>query len=102
MAPDGDFFAAICDGKADIATDHIEKFEENGIKLKSGDFLEADMIVSATGLDLNFLGNIEVTVDNEPVEPANLLNYKGMMYSGVQTYWPPSAIPMRHGLCAAI
>lgn len=83
LAPDGDFFSAICDGKAAIATDHIEAIKENGVQLKSGDFLEADIIVSATGLDLNFLGNIEVTVDNEPVEPANLLNYKGMMYSGI-------------------
>ena len=83
LAPDGNFFSAICEGKADIATDHIEEIQENGIKLKSGDFLKADVIVSATGLDLNFLGNIEVTVDNEPIEPSNLLNYKGMMYSGI-------------------
>ena len=83
LAPDGDFFTAIRDGKADIATDHIERITETGIELKSGETLEADIIVSATGLDLNFLGNIEVTVDNEPVEPANLLNYKGMMYSGI-------------------
>jgi cation diffusion facilitator CzcD-associated flavoprotein CzcO len=83
LAPDGDFFTAICEGKSDIATDHIAEIKENGIALKSGDFLEADIIVSATGLDLNFLGNIAVTVDNEVVEPANLLNYKGMMYSGI-------------------
>lgn len=83
LAPDGDFFTAICNGKADIATDHIERITETGIELKSGETLEADIIVSATGLDLNFVGNIDLTVDNEPVEPANLLNYKGMMYSGI-------------------
>ena len=83
LAPDGDFFTAICDGKADIATDHIERITSDGVLLKSGEKLEADIIVSATGLDLNFMGNVEVTVDNEPVEPANLLNYKGMMYSGI-------------------
>ena len=83
LAPDGDFFNAICEGKADIATDHIERITESGIELKSGEVLEADIIVSATGLDLNFVGNIDLTVDNEPVEPANLLNYKGMMYSGI-------------------
>ncbi len=83
LAPDGDFFTSICDGKADIVTDHIERITKNGIALKSGETLEADIIVSATGLDLNFLGNIQVSVDNEAVEPANLLNYKGMMYSGV-------------------
>ena len=83
LAPDGDFFTAIRNDKADICTDHIERITETGIELKSGETLEADIIVSATGLDLNFLGNVAVTVDNEPVEPANLLNYKGMMYSGI-------------------
>ena len=83
LAPDGDFFTAICDGKADIVTEHIERVEEKAIVLKNGDKLEADIIVSATGLDLNFVGNIDITVDNEPVEPGNLLNYKGMMYSGI-------------------
>ena len=83
LAPDGNFFSAIRSGKANIATDNIDEIQENGIKLKSGNFLEADVIVSATGLDLNFLGNIQVTVDNEPIEPSNLLNYKGMMYSGI-------------------
>ena len=83
LAPDGDFFTSIRKGKADIATDHIQRITEAGIELKSGEMLEADIIVSATGLDLNFLGNVAVSVDNEVVEPANLLNYKGMMYSGI-------------------
>ena len=83
LAPDGDFFTSIRKGKADIVTDHIERFTEAGIELKSGETLEADVVVSATGLDLNFLGNIEVSVDGEAVEPGNLLNYKGMMYSGI-------------------
>lgn len=83
LAPDGDFFTSIRKGKADIATDHIQRITETGIELKSGEMLEADIIVSATGLDLNFLGNVAVLVDNEVVEPANLLNYKGMMYSGI-------------------
>ena len=83
LAPDGDFFTAIRNGKADIVTDHIERIEEDAIILQSGEKLDADIIVSATGLDLNFVGNIDISVDNEPVEPGNLLNYKGMMYSGI-------------------
>ena len=58
LAPDGDFFAALRSGKSDIVTDHIEAFSENGITLKSGETLDADIIVSATGLDLNFFGNM--------------------------------------------
>ena len=86
LAPDGDFFTAIRKGKADIVTDHIERIEEDGILLKSGEKLDADIIVSATGLDLNFVGNIDMRVDAQPVEPGNLLNYKGMMYSGIPNF----------------
>lgn len=83
LAPEGDFFAALRNGTADIATDHIQTFTENGITLKSGETLDADIIVSATGLDLNFFGNMNLKVDNEDIVPGDLLNYKGMMFSGL-------------------
>ncbi len=83
LAPDGDFFEALRKGKSQIVTDEIEKFTAKGIRLKSGEELEADIIVSATGLDLKFFGNTTLTVDNQQVSSAALLNYKGMMFSGV-------------------
>ena len=83
LAPDGDFFSALRRGKSDIVTDHIERFTKNGIELKSGETLEADIIVSATGLDLNFFGNMGLSVDNQEIVPGDLLNYKGMMFSGL-------------------
>jgi cation diffusion facilitator CzcD-associated flavoprotein CzcO len=81
--PDGDLFKAISSGRASVVTDHIESFTEEGIRLRSGAELEADVVVTATGLELLFLGGIEVTVDGEPVELAQKLAYKGMMLEGV-------------------
>ncbi|HLT17738.1 MAG TPA: NAD(P)/FAD-dependent oxidoreductase [Acidimicrobiales bacterium] len=81
--PDGDLFKAIRDGRASVVTDHIDTFTETGIRLRSGEELEADVIVTATGLELLFLGGIELTVDGEPVDVANRLAYKGMMLEGV-------------------
>jgi len=83
MVPDGDFFRAIRSGKAGIVTDHIESFTEAGIKLRSGAQLEADVIVTATGLNLSPLGSVPLTVDGEPVSVAELVAYKGMMLEGV-------------------
>ena len=83
LAPDGDFFAALRSGKSDIVTDHIEAFSENGITLKSGETLDADIIVSATGLDLNFFGNMQLSVDGQGIIPGDIMNYKGMMFSGL-------------------
>lgn len=83
LAPDGDFFAAIKSGDASVATDEIESFTTTGIRLKSGAHLDADLIVTATGLNLQVLGGLQLTVDGKPVDPAKTLNYKGMMFSGV-------------------
>jgi cation diffusion facilitator CzcD-associated flavoprotein CzcO len=81
--PNGDLFEAIRDGRASIVTDHIERFTEKGVLLRSGTELGADIIVTATGLQLLFLGGIAVTVDGETVDPSTRLTYKGMMLEGV-------------------
>ncbi|HWD54590.1 MAG TPA: NAD(P)/FAD-dependent oxidoreductase [Acidimicrobiales bacterium] len=81
--PNGDLFAAIRTGSASVVTDHIERFTEKGIALSSGTQLEADVVVTATGLQLLFLGGIALTVDGSPVDPADHLTYKGMMLEGV-------------------
>ena len=82
LVPDGDFFNAIKAGRACVVTDHIETFTETGVKLQSGATLDADIIVSATGLVLA-VGKIELHVDGQRVEPSRTVNYKGLMYSGV-------------------
>ena len=86
LVPDGDLFRAIRKGQASVVTDHIETFTERGLKLKSGAELEADLIVTATGLNLKVLGGLEIVVDGERVDPAKTLAYKGMMYSGVPNF----------------
>jgi monooxygenase len=83
LVPDSDLFNSIKSEKASVVTDHIDHFTENGILVKSGEHLEADIIVTATGIELNALNDIEVSVNNEKVEPHNRLSYKGMMLSGV-------------------
>lgn len=83
LVPDSDLFNSIKSGKASVVTDHIDHFTENGILVKSGEHLEADIIVTATGIELNALNDIEVSVNNKKVEPHNRLSYKGMMLSGV-------------------
>jgi monooxygenase len=83
LVPDGDLFEAINRGEASIVTDRIETFTENGIALASGAELEADLIVTATGLNVLFLGGIALSVDGEQVDPAETVAYKGMMLSGV-------------------
>lgn len=83
LVPDSDLFNSIKSGKASVVTDHIDHFTENGILVKSGEHLEADIIVTATGIELNALNDIEVSVNNEKVEPHKRLSYKGMMLSGV-------------------
>ncbi|MEZ0367230.1 flavin-containing monooxygenase [Mycobacterium sp. pUA109] len=81
--PDGDLFAAIRRGSASILTDHIETFTETGIRLRSGAQLDADIVVSATGLNLLALGGMDLRVDGKAVDLAETLAYKGMMLSGV-------------------
>jgi monooxygenase len=83
LVPNGDLFKAIRDGDATVVTDTIETFTENGIKLDSGELLEADVIITATGLNLLFLGGMELVVDGESVDVSEKMAYKGMMLSGV-------------------
>ncbi len=83
LAPNGDFFKAIRAGQASVVTDHIDTFTEQGIRLHSGRELEADLIVTATGLNLQLLGGLEVTVDGERIEFSKTLTYKGLMFSNV-------------------
>lgn len=81
--PDGDIFREISAGRVNVVTDTIATFEPDGIRLDSGDKLECDMVVVATGLTLEFMGGIELFVDDKPVTPRDLLTYRGMMYSGI-------------------
>ncbi len=83
LVPDGDFFAAIKAGQADVVTDHIEEFTPGGIKLRSGAELEADVVITATGLNLLPIGAIAMTVDGETVPVPERMAYKGMMLEGV-------------------
>lgn len=83
LAPDGDIFTAIKEGRADVVTDHIETFDETGIVLKSGERLDADVIVTATGLSMLALGGVTPVVDGEQIDIADTFTYKGFMYSGV-------------------
>jgi cation diffusion facilitator CzcD-associated flavoprotein CzcO len=81
LVPDGDLFRSLRDGRASVVTDHIDTFTERGIRLRSGKELEADLIVTATGLKLRFLGGLELEVDGRKVEPSKTMAYKGMMFS---------------------
>ena len=83
LVPNGDLFNAINAGTAEVVTDRIDTFTERGIRLRSGKELEADIVVTATGLNLLMLGGLQVEVDGRPIEFAKTLTYKGMMYSGV-------------------
>ncbi len=83
FVPDGDFFHALRDGKASVVTDEIETFTETGIALKSGETLEADIIVTATGFDLNVLGDIAITIDGQPLDFSKTVTFHGTMFSGV-------------------
>ena len=86
LVPDGDLFATIRAGRATIATDEVESFTETGIALRSGASLEADVIVTATGLRLLAFGGIELAVDGRAVELPKTMAYKGMMLSGVPNF----------------
>jgi len=83
FVPDADFFHAVKDGKASVVTDEIERFVENGILLKSGKTLAADIIVTATGFNLNVLGDISFAVDGKPLDFAETVTYRGMMFTGM-------------------
>jgi monooxygenase len=83
VVPDGDLFEAVRSGRTSIVTDQVDTFTETGIRLRSGDELDADVVVTATGLELLFIGGVDLRVDGEPVDPADRLTYKGMMLEGV-------------------
>jgi cation diffusion facilitator CzcD-associated flavoprotein CzcO len=83
LVPDGDLFKAISAGKVSVVTDQIDSFTETGIRLASGAELDADVIVTATGLELLFLGGVELIIDSEKVDISKKLAYKGMMLEGV-------------------
>ena len=83
LVPDGDMFKAIKEGRANVVTSHIKTFTEGGIQTDSGQTLEADIVVAATGLVLQYLGGIEVSVDGQIVDFSKTLSYKGVMHSGV-------------------
>ncbi|HXU98882.1 MAG TPA: NAD(P)/FAD-dependent oxidoreductase [Caulobacteraceae bacterium] len=83
LVPDADLFEAIKSGAASVATDEIVRFTPTGISLKSGAELDADIIVTATGLDLQLMGGLQVSVDGASVDLPGTFSYKGMMYSGV-------------------
>jgi len=83
MVPNGDLFKTITSGKASVATDHIERFTATGIQLTSGQHLDADVIVTATGLNLLAFGGIELSVDGVPVDLSSSTVFKSMMLSGV-------------------
>jgi len=84
--PDGDLFAALAAGTASVVTDHIERFTPTGILLESGAELEADIVITATGLELLFIGGIEMVVDGDKVDLPTKLTYKGMMLEGVPNF----------------
>ncbi len=84
--PEGDLFKAISAGKADIVTDHIECFTESGLLLKSGKTLEADIVITATGLNVQMFGGISLYKDDKPVVLRETLAYKGTMLSGVPNF----------------
>ena len=83
LVPDGDLFRTIREGRASVVTSHIDRFTETGIRLKDGSELEADMIVTAIGLNLQVMGGMSLAVDGKAIEPSQLMSYKGMMYSDI-------------------
>ncbi len=86
LVPDADLFNAVRSGKAEIVTGHIERFTPSGLRMTNGDEIEADIIVPATGLDLQLWGNIDLSVDGHSVESGKLTNYKGMMFSQLPNF----------------
>jgi cyclohexanone monooxygenase len=83
VIPDGDLFKAVRSGSASVVTDHIDCFVSNGVRLKSGQELNADIIVTATGLELSLMGGIAIQVDGKTIDVSETMAYKGMMFSGV-------------------
>ncbi|MEM9059106.1 MAG: NAD(P)/FAD-dependent oxidoreductase [Pseudomonadota bacterium] len=83
FVPDADLFEAISSGKASVVTDEIDRFTENGVRLKSGAEIEADLVVAATGFNMNTLGDIAFHVDGAPLDFHDTVTYRGMMFTGL-------------------
>ncbi len=83
LVPDGDLFAALRDGRASVVTDTIERFEADGIRMAGGVLVPADVVVTATGLQLLLFGGIEITVDGRVIDPGASVAYRGLMLCGV-------------------
>jgi cation diffusion facilitator CzcD-associated flavoprotein CzcO len=83
FVPDADLFQAINSGQASVVTDEIDRFTETGILLKSGKTLEADIIITATGFNLNVLGDIAFEIDGKPLDFGETVTYRGMMFTGI-------------------
>lgn len=83
LLPDGDMFASLREGQASVVTDTIETFTETGIRVSSGEEIEADIVVTATGFDLNVLGDVEFVVDGETVDLSQRITWRGIMISGI-------------------
>jgi len=81
--PEGDFFVPFRDGRASLVTDTIDHFTKNGIVMSSGEEIEADIVITATGFNLCVLGDIAFSIDGEPVDMAETVTYQGMMFTGV-------------------
>ncbi|MGA7052089.1 MAG: NAD(P)/FAD-dependent oxidoreductase [Mycobacterium sp.] len=86
LAPDGDFFRTIRHGKADVVTDTIDRFTKSGIKLASGEELQADIVITATGLNMQLIGGVQPTRNGAPMDLTSLMTYKGLMFSGVPNF----------------
>lgn len=86
VVPDNDFFEAIKAGKVAVVTDQIETFTQKGVRLRSGQELEADIVVTATGLELQFAGGATLTVDGETIQTGRVVLYKGALFSGVPNF----------------
>ncbi|HEU5155808.1 MAG TPA: NAD(P)/FAD-dependent oxidoreductase [Streptosporangiaceae bacterium] len=86
LVPDGDLFAAIRKGRASVVTDHIEEFTETGLRLRSGAELQADIVVTATGLRLLAIGGVSLVVDGQEVKLPETMAYKGVMLSGIPNF----------------
>ncbi len=83
LIPDSDMFKAISSGKAEVVTDHIDHFTKTGIQLKSGKHIDADIVITATGLNLVTMGKTALSIDGKPVNLGDHINYKGVMFNDV-------------------
>ncbi|MBV8657393.1 MAG: NAD(P)/FAD-dependent oxidoreductase [Burkholderiales bacterium] len=86
FVPDADLFRTLRAGRATVVTDEIETFTSRGLRLKSGEILEADIIVTATGLKVQLLGGMQVDIDGTPIDPATAMLYKGLMYRDIPNF----------------